>query len=786
MGWCFADPLQPEHAEHRTTAWIKRFDPRFWTVNFPRPMMASVVSSAADALRIDLAFTNKDNLCGLIWEAEDRWDHPLLAYETARDFRGVTLSFRWQSSGVKPLDAVWGPVLTIEGRDASGAARSWYVRLWNYAAGTPSDAVVTLDFAALEGGFLLPAEADPLWAGDIDRMFISLVPPDYDGGSGEYAAMAAGWAELSAIRCDGPGSVLRIGDAMLPDHGWSMATAYDDGYNQTPARLLRQVEALGYGGGNGAPVLHYVGMSHYPALVRSGSDWLAKADGSLAGPAAAWHAGYAAEAKLRGLTLIWSLSYELFAAYCPATWMQRASDGSPALTGWVPPSTLLSPAKAAAMTWLQAVAVNFVAIAQAAALPVHFQVGEPWWWVTADGRIHAYDAAATAALGAASVAIPDLRAALNPAQMAMLDALGVMLASSTAALMAAVKAAAPTATSYLLAFLPTVLDAAMPEARRANMPLGWARPAFDMLQLEDYDWAALGQAGASAAGAAAATARLGYPAAEQQYLAGFVLDVGDRDQWANIDRAGEAAAARGVARIFIWALPQVARDGFLRFAPAHLTTNQQEDGVDAFADVEFPIAIGRAASVTAEYATAIITGQSGSEQRSADWAEARLSYDVGPGLRSEADVRTLIGFFRARRGPAQAFRFRDPMDASSAADDGAPGGGDQLLGTGDGVRTDFALLKNYGDSGDAVARRITQPVAGSVLVTVNGVAASGWTLAPGGVVSFAVPPIAGAAVRAGFRFDVRVRFADDRLEVARGTFLAGELVSVPLVEVRAG
>ena len=35
------------------------------------------------------------------------------------------------------------------------------------------------DFAAVDGGFMLPGEAVPVWAGDIDRMFVSLVPPDY-------------------------------------------------------------------------------------------------------------------------------------------------------------------------------------------------------------------------------------------------------------------------------------------------------------------------------------------------------------------------------------------------------------------------------------------------------------------------------------------------------------------------------------------------------------------------------------------------------------------------------
>ena len=104
---------------------VTRFDPRFWTVNFPRPMMAAVTTIAADALRVDAVFYTAGDLAGLIWEAEDSHDHPLLRYATARDFRGCRLSFRWRANGVVALDQVNGPVLTIEGRDARGAARAW-------------------------------------------------------------------------------------------------------------------------------------------------------------------------------------------------------------------------------------------------------------------------------------------------------------------------------------------------------------------------------------------------------------------------------------------------------------------------------------------------------------------------------------------------------------------------------------------------------------------------------------------------------------------------------------
>lgn len=761
---------------HHRGGWLKRFDPRFWTVDFARPMMASVTSDTPGTLRVETVFYRKQDLAGLIWEAEDRWDHPLLAYETSRDFRHTQLTFRWRSGGVKPLDALHGPTLTIEGRDAAGAPRAWYVRLWNYALGTAEDAVVTLDFDSLEGGFLLPGEADRVWAGDIDRMFISLVPPTYDGGEGVLGASAAGWVEMTDIACSGSGSVLAIGDVVMPEQGLGIASGYDDSYHLTPARLVRQIVQLGYRG----DVVHYVGMSHYMRLEASGGGFYASlAGGVLNAPCAAWHAGFAEACRDAGLGVIWSLSYELFDAYCWSAWKQRADDGSPALTGWAPPSTLLSPADAAAMGYLQLVARAFVAIGAAAGLPLKFQVGEPWWWIASGGRICAYDAATTAALGSASVAIADVRSALSAPQLAMLDALGVLLAESTAALVAAARdeAGAAGLVSHLLVYLPTVLDPGAPAVRRANVPLGWAAPAFDVLQLEDYDWVTGGRGAETAGARAAMTLRLGYPTDDQHYFSGFVLAAEDRAQWAAIADAADDARRAGIARTFIWALPQVARDGFVIF--------DGEDEVQAFDAVDFPLAIGREAMVATEFSTQIVSAPSGHEQRASEWAEARMRYDAGPGLRSEADVRTLVDFFRARRGAARAFRFRDPFDGSSAGDGGLPTAADQMLGVGDGARRQFALVKRYG-AGDAEQVRIVRlPVADSVRVSVDGLETAAFLVTGDGEVLLDVAPAVGVAVRAGFLFDVPVRFADDRLEVSRATFLAGEMASVPLIEVRA-
>ncbi len=767
--------------EGQARDWLARFDPRFWTVNFPRPMLAALTTPAPDTMRIDATFLREGDLAGVIWDSADSLDHPLLAYQTVRDYARCTLKFRWRSGGVIALDAVNGPTLTIEGRDASGAARTWFVRLWNYASGTPSDAQIELPFSALNAGWVADGEA--VYPGDIDRMFISLVAPGYVADSTvPLAAPVDGWAELSAIACEGANAVIEVGDVIVPPHDLALATAYDDCTNQTPARVVRTALQLGYRGS----LLHYVGMSHYMRLTtqsggQDGAFLPASSGDPLAGPARIWHAAFLAEAKAAGFAPIHSLSYELLAQHCPAAWQQRASNGEPALTGWVPPSALLSPANSAAMAWLQSVGAAFAAMMQDAGVAVRFQIGEPWWWIMADGRPCLYDDAAKAAFGGSPPNISSMRNAAGVSRRALLDAAGVLLAASTTALRDAVRTAVAPASAevLLLAFLPTVLDPTMPEARRANLPLGWASPAFDRLQVEDYDWLTVGADALRRAAYAAVNARLNYPPAQQDYLAGFALTPSDI-AWQRIDAGCDDAKARAGHEVFVWASPQVCRDGYVRLPIPF----DEDPEMLAFDDVPYPLALGRDATVVPEFSTSVAVTASGFEHRNSLWSDARLRFDVGPGIRSEAELGELLSFYRARRGAARGFRLRDPSDFSSNGMVGTPGIADQLLGTGDGTTASFALVKRYGAGTEAQVRRITRPIAASVVISVGGNAATGWTLDPGGVVTFAAAPGIGAEVRAGFVFDVPVRFAEDRLEISGAAFAAGEAPSVPVVEVR--
>ncbi len=55
-------------------------------------MMASVITTGADSLRVDAEFHHAGELAGLIWESEDTLDHPLLAYDTNREYTALRVA----------------------------------------------------------------------------------------------------------------------------------------------------------------------------------------------------------------------------------------------------------------------------------------------------------------------------------------------------------------------------------------------------------------------------------------------------------------------------------------------------------------------------------------------------------------------------------------------------------------------------------------------------------------------------------------------------------------------
>jgi uncharacterized protein (TIGR02217 family) len=206
----------------------------------------------------------------------------------------------------------------------------------------------------------------------------------------------------------------------------------------------------------------------------------------------------------------------------------------------------------------------------------------------------------------------------------------------------------------------------------------------------------------------------------------------------------------------------------------------------AFHEVRFPDNISRGARGGPERRTQVVEMASGDEERNASWANSRRRYDVAYGIRRADDLAAIVAFFEARNGRLHGFRTKDWADYKSCLPSQAIAPNDQQIGTGNGAVTTFSLVKRYTSGAQSWTRTIAKPVAGTVRVALGTVEQmSGWSMdATTGVVTFTAAPGNGVIVRAGYEFDVPVRFDTDSLDVTLDVERLGSIPSIPLIEIR--
>ncbi|WP_425039189.1 phage distal tail protein, Rcc01695 family [Primorskyibacter sp. S187A] len=207
-----------------------------------------------------------------------------------------------------------------------------------------------------------------------------------------------------------------------------------------------------------------------------------------------------------------------------------------------------------------------------------------------------------------------------------------------------------------------------------------------------------------------------------------------------------------------------------------------------FHEVRFPANLSFGSVGGPERRTDVVTLANGFEERNTPWAHSRRRYDAGLGLRKLEDIEVMIAFFEARQGQLFAFRWKDWADYKSAPVSQDVRYNDQVIALGDGERTEFELIKNYNSGEFSYQRPITKPVAGTVRAGVQGDELQEgvhWEIdTTTGRITFERPPLADVVVTAGYEFDVPVRFDADRIATSVASFQAGEVPSVPVVEVR--
>lgn len=203
-----------------------------------------------------------------------------------------------------------------------------------------------------------------------------------------------------------------------------------------------------------------------------------------------------------------------------------------------------------------------------------------------------------------------------------------------------------------------------------------------------------------------------------------------------------------------------------------------------FHDVRFPASISFGSSGGVERRTEIVELVNGFEERNSPWARSRRRFDAGLGVRSFDDLAEVLGFFEARHARLYAFRWKDWLDHKSSPPSRAIAPTDQLL---DGTGQSRQLVRRYEDVAGSYLRPITHPIPGTVRVAIGGTeltegADFAVNTTTGQVTLVADPGL--QDVTAGFEFDVPVRFDTDVIEANLAAFEAGEIPSIPIVEVR--
>ncbi|NVO55616.1 DUF2460 domain-containing protein [Rhodobacteraceae bacterium B1Z28] len=207
-----------------------------------------------------------------------------------------------------------------------------------------------------------------------------------------------------------------------------------------------------------------------------------------------------------------------------------------------------------------------------------------------------------------------------------------------------------------------------------------------------------------------------------------------------------------------------------------------------FHEVRFPASLSFGSVGGPERRTDIVTLANGFEERNTPWAHSRRRYDAGLGMRSLDDIEIMISFFEARQGQMFGFRWKDWSDFKSGAATADVEKGDQVVARGDGVQTEFQLVKTYSSGGVSYVRPITKPVLGTVRLGLDqdeiqeGVDFD--VDLTHGLITFADPPPEQVEITAGFEFDVPVRFDTDKIQTSVASFQAGDAPNVPVVEVR--
>ena len=201
-------------------------------------------------------------------------------------------------------------------------------------------------------------------------------------------------------------------------------------------------------------------------------------------------------------------------------------------------------------------------------------------------------------------------------------------------------------------------------------------------------------------------------------------------------------------------------------------------------DLIFPPRLAYTSSGGPSFSTTVIGTASGRESRNRNWIAPLRKYNATKPAMTVSEYEELVRHFASAGGKHAGFPFEDPLDYSSHPLSLDPTSTDQVIGVGDGLQTEFQLIKQYAFASQQYVRAIKKPRHGTVAVAVEGVNLSEFDFEVDystGIVSFNSAPV--GEITAGYEFFVPVRYDSDDF-LARIDDIDAIVVDIPLVEIR--
>lgn len=441
----------------------------------------------------------------------------------------------------------------------------------------------TIDFDEIFEGVHPDLRTD-LSPQNIDQISLSVIPTYFVQDSREIIQGQDDFTlTLSNITVTN-GTLNQKPDPMLP-HVYRVAEGFDDEYDKNPKRLIEQMKTLGY-----EKVINlYIGASHfYNKSGVPGTESLDHTSMTLDPTTGinhsfrAWLDSFIKHMKLNGFDeLIVSVSMENL--QMPAEWKQLMHDGTPGMTGWIPPTNFYSPNNSEAREWVRKITKEILDIVVNHSMPVILQLGEPWWWwqefvPTEHGDMSTpwpgqppcfYDEHTKIRYqqetGKQLKIYKRSQAFYNQDDLEIWEKLKQYLGEYSDFMKTIVKEY-PDGKFTVLFFPPSVIDEGRVPImmRTVNTPFDhWDDGQLDFIQVEDYDWV-INQNFEHVFVYPFAWLELGYRFDEQHYFAGFVLNPEDAQKlWPVIEKAAAGAVGRGFLEVFIWAGTQIRRDSWI-------------------------------------------------------------------------------------------------------------------------------------------------------------------------------------------------------------------------------